>query len=316
MQNCTIKVVDARSHLWIESTKKLVGETNLIEDYDLILSELIDFKNDGGICCTDCTLYKCGRNGIILKKLSQQSKINIVATTGFHKRQYYPVKSELWILNQNEVEDFFISEIQEYLKECKETGKEILDQVEAKLSGEKITGRIVSYYQDHSRTLPKGKLSKPCEFGVKLKLDMSGNGYITNHDICKGNVSDVSMLSGSVASHARVFGSKFKRGAADRRFYDEDLIEDLKKKYKISLAIPRKKDRTRQVTPKDKKLSKKRSAIEAKISEGKRMCGLDRSLYNVFIGDRIWAALSVMALNIRKLLRDMERSPELIYRFG
>jgi len=197
-----------------------------------------------------------------------------------------------------------------------DTGKKILDQVEAKLGGEKITGRIVSYYQDHSRALPKGKLSKPCEFGVKLKLDMSGNGYITGHDIYKGNVSDVSLLSGSVASHARVFGSKFKSGAADRGFYDEDLIEDLKKKYKISLAIPHKKDRGRVMTPKDKKLSKKRSAIEAKISEGKRMCGLDRSLYNGFSGDRIWAALSVMALNIRKLLRDMERSPKLIYRFG
>ena len=196
------------------------------------------------------------------------------------------------------------------------TGKKILEQVEVKLDGIKITGRIVSYYQDHSRALPKGKLSKPCEFGVKLKLDTSGNGYITGHDIYKGNVFDVSMLSDSVDSHARVFGKKFKSGAADRGFYDEDLIEDLKRKYKISLAIPHKKDRTRVMTPKDKKLSKKRSAIEAKISEGKRMCGMDRSLYDGFSGDETWAALSVMALNIRKLLRDMEKSPELIYRFG
>lgn len=196
------------------------------------------------------------------------------------------------------------------------TGRKIIGQVEAKLGGEKIGGRIVSYYQDHSRALPKGKLSKPCEFGVKLKLDMSGNGYITGHDIYKGNISDVSLLAGSVASHAKVFGKKFKSGAADRGFYDEELIEDLKKKYKISLAIPHKKDRSKTMTPKDKKLSKKRSAIEAKISEGKRMCGLDRSLYDGFTGDRTWAALSVMALNIRKLLRDMEKSPELIYRFG
>ncbi len=201
-------------------------------------------------------------------------------------------------------------------RKLNDTGKKILDQVEAKLGGEKITGRIVSYYQDHSRALPKGKLSKPCEFGVKLKLDMSGNGYITGHDVYKENVSDVSLLAGSVESHARIFGSKFKSGAADRGFYDEELIEDLKKKYKISLAIPHKKDRSRVMTPKDKKLSDKRSAIEAKISEGKRMCGLDRSLYNEFTGDRIWVALSVMALNIRKLLRDMERSLELIYRFG
>ncbi len=201
-------------------------------------------------------------------------------------------------------------------KKLNDTGKKILDQVEAKLGGEKITGRIVSYCQDYSRALPKGKLSKPCEFGVKLKLDMSGNGYITGHDIYKGNVSDVSLLAGSVASHARIFGKKFKSGAADRGFYDGELIEDLQKRYKISLAIPHKKDRSRPVTSKDKKLSDKRSAIEAKISEGKRMCGLDKSLYNGFTGDRVWAALSVMALNIRKLLRDMEVSPELIYRFG
>jgi transposase len=93
---------------------------------------------------------------------------------------------------------------------------------------------------------------------------MSGNGYITNHDIYKGNISDVSMLEDSIDSHARIFNSKFKSGAADRGFYDEDLIKNLE---------------------------------------------------DGFTGDKIWATLSVMALNIRKLLRDMARSPELIYRF-
>jgi len=216
----------------------------------------------------------------------------------------------------DETADSISSHVSKRYKRLNDIGKKILGQVEAKLNGEKIKGRIVSYYQDHSRALPKGKLSKPCEFGVKLKLNMSGNGYITDHDIYKGNVSDVSMLAGSVESHARIFSKKFKSGAADRGFYDEDLIEDLQKRYKISLAIPHKKDRRKVMTPEDKKLSDKRSAIEAKISEGKRMCGLDRSLYNGFEGDRIWTALSVMALNIRKLLRDIKRSPELIYRFG
>lgn len=216
----------------------------------------------------------------------------------------------------DEIADSISGYVLRRYRKLNDTGKKILNQVEAKLDGEKIGDKIVSYYQDHSRALPKGKLSKPCEFGVKLKLDMSGNGYITDHNIYKGNVSDVSLLSGSVDSHAKVFGKKFKSGAADRGFFDGELIEDLKKKYKISLAISHKKDRKRVMAPRDKKLSDKRSAIEAKISEGKRMCGLDRSLYNGFSGDRTWTALSVMALNIRKLLRDMERSPELICRFG
>ena len=52
-------------------------------------------------------------------------------------------------------------------------------------------------------------------------------------------------------------------------------------------------------------LYNKRSAIEAKISEGKRTCGLNKSYYKGFEGDRMWAALGIMALNIRKLLRDI-----------
>ena len=58
------------------------------------------------------------------------------------------------------------------------------------------------------------------------------------------------------------------------------------------------------------------TAIEAKISEGKRMTGLGKSYYKGFTGDRMWTGLSVLALNLRQLLKDMARQPELIYRFG
>ena len=64
------------------------------------------------------------------------------------------------------------------------------------------------------------------------------------------------------------------------------------------------------------KLYNKRSAIEAKISEGKRMCGLGKSLYKGFVGDKIWSIFSVMALNIRKLFRDLVKNPRLIKRFA
>ena len=60
----------------------------------------------------------------------------------------------------------------------------------------------------------------------------------------------------------------------------------------------------------------KRAAIEAKISEAKRMYGLNKSYYKGFEGDRMWAALGIRALNIRKLLRDIAKSPDLILRFA
>jgi len=104
--------------------------------------------------------------------------------------------------------------------------------------------------------------------------------------------------------------------SADRAYYDESLNAALEKKYKIDLAIPHKKNRSNKMTKDKEKLYDKRAAIEAKISEAKRTYGLDKSYYKGFEGDRIWASLSVMALNMRKLIRDIDKSPELMLRFA
>ena len=45
------------------------------------------------------------------------------------------------------------------------------------------------------------------------------------------------------------------------------------------------------------------------------MTGMGKSYYRGFSGDRIWAGLSVLTLNLRQLLKDMDRKPELIYEF-
>jgi hypothetical protein len=55
----------------------------------------------------------------------------------------------------------------------------------------------------------------------------------------------------------------------------------------------------------------RRSAEEAKISEGKRTVGLGKSYYKGFEGDEIWTTLSILALNSRQLLRDMRRNPQI-----
>jgi len=200
-------------------------------------------------------------------------------------------------------------------EKVKEVGCKIINQAERKFSGEKIEDKIVSYFEDHARSLPKGKVNKPVEFGCKLRIDMSGNGYITNHELYLGNPSDVTMLDDVIWNHKEVFGDKFSAAGLDRSFYDEQKIMELEDEYSINLAIPHKKDRSKKMGKRKEKIYNKRSAIEAKISEGKRMCGLGKSLYKGFDGDRIWSTFSVMALNIRKLFREIEKNPRLIKRF-
>ena len=145
---------------------------------------------------------------------------------------------------------------------------------------------------------------------------MSANGYITDHKLYNSNIADLVTLKEVLNKHSKTFGKDFIGAAADRAFYDEDLIKILEKKLKVDLAIPHKKNRDIKMTKDKEKLYDRRAAIEAGISEGKRMCGLNKSYYKGFDGDRMWAALGVMALNMRKLIRDINKSPELMLRFA
>jgi transposase len=191
-------------------------------------------------------------------------------------------------------------------------GQKIVEQVGQKLSGVKVLDRVVSYYEEDARPLPKGKVHTGCEFGHKLRIDMNGDGYITNYRLYRGNPADVGMLEDVVKEHAERFGKKFKAGAMDRSFYDGLRIEELEECYGIMLAIPHKTDRSKKLTRRKQRLYDRRSGIESKISEGKRMVGLDKSYYRGYEGDVIWSALSILALNIRKLLRDVTRKPKLM----
>ena len=145
---------------------------------------------------------------------------------------------------------------------------------------------------------------------------MSANGYITGHKLYDSNIADISTLKEAVDKHSKTFGNTFIGAAADRAYYDQDFNATLEKKHKIALAIPHKKSRSALMGKDKDKLYNKRAAIEAKISEGKRMYGLNKSYYKGYDGDKMWAALGVMALNIRKLIRDITKNPELILRFA
>ena len=203
----------------------------------------------------------------------------------------------------------------ERLKKLKDTGKTIVSQVESKLAGKPVAKRILSYHEDRAVSLPKSRPGKPCAFGAKLSLSVSGNGYVTDHSLYDRNIADIDTLKGSVENHSHTFGKKFKAASADRAYYDKDLIEELEKAHRIDIAIPHKK-RKEKMDKRKEVLYRKRSAIEAKISEGKRMTGMGKSYYRGFSGDRIWVGLSVLTLNLRQLLKDMDRKPGLIYEFG
>jgi len=139
-------------------------------------------------------------------------------------------------------------------KKLKEVGIKIVRQAENRIKGVKVRSSILSY-------LPKGKVGKICEFGTKLSLSMSANGYITAHKLYDSNVTDVLTLKEAEGIHSKTFGRDFLGAATDRAYYDADLNNTLEKKHKIALAIPHKKNRS-TIMGKDKdKLYNKRAAL-------------------------------------------------------
>jgi hypothetical protein len=202
-------------------------------------------------------------------------------------------------------------------KKLKDTGTKIISQIEAKLKGKPAAKRIVSYHEENVASLPKSRPGKtPCAFGAKLSLCLSRNGYVTDHSLYDRNIADIDILGEVIKNHSATFGKKFRTASADRAYYDKDFIEDLEREYSITLAIPHKKRKDFAMSAKKKLLYRNRAAIEAKISEGKRATGLGKSYYKGFTGDMMWASLSVLALNLRQLLKDLARKPKLIYKFG
>jgi IS5 family transposase len=178
-------------------------------------------------------------------------------------------------------------ELQKTYDTLTNVGNKIVNQTKKKLNGEKVKDKIVSYHEAHARSLPKGKVHRSCEFGSKLEINMSGNGYITRHKLHQGNPADVELLADAIGEHDKNFKDSFEEGAADRGFYDSELIELLENVYNIRLAIPHKKDRNKPLDTEKKKLYDKRAAIEAKISEGKRCYGLDKSLFKGKQGSQV-----------------------------
>lgn len=110
-------ITDAHNHVWIEPVSGADKAAPVLDQFDLILAELISYREAGGRSLLDCQPGGCGRNGNQLARLSSESGVNITACTGFHRRKYYPPDFWLFKASENQAVDYFMAEILESLEE-------------------------------------------------------------------------------------------------------------------------------------------------------------------------------------------------------
>lgn len=114
-------ITDVHNHVWIEPSNPVDENAPALNQFVQIIDELKEYKEYGGQTILDCQPYGCGRNGEKLHALSSRSGVQIIAATGFHKKQYYPEDFWFWQLNAQKVCDYLCSELEDSLFETKDS---------------------------------------------------------------------------------------------------------------------------------------------------------------------------------------------------
>ena len=115
-------ITDAHNHVWIDPVPGSEPGAPVLNQFNPILMELGEYRNQGGGTILDCQPQGCGRDGRQLLALSEQSGVNLIACTGFHRKKYYAQDHWLWTASAEQVCDFLCSELEQGLMETLETG--------------------------------------------------------------------------------------------------------------------------------------------------------------------------------------------------
>ncbi|MDR1972197.1 MAG: hypothetical protein LBQ46_09785 [Treponema sp.] len=100
-------------HLWIAGYSGTVNPDLRIDDPEKSRAELDLFRRAGGSALVDAQPLGCGRNASVLKELSEQSAVKIIASTGFHKMIYYPEDHWVRTAGADTLTRLFLEELSE-----------------------------------------------------------------------------------------------------------------------------------------------------------------------------------------------------------
>jgi len=117
----SLGITDAHNHMWIEAVPGADPSAPILNQFNPILKELVEYREKGGETLLDCQPQGCGRDGNQLLALSKASGVNIIACTGFHRRKYYAQSHWLWNAGAQEICDFLCSELDKGISETLNT---------------------------------------------------------------------------------------------------------------------------------------------------------------------------------------------------
>jgi phosphotriesterase-related protein len=101
----------SHEHIYISQSPVQAGGP--IDDPEKSLAELEIYRSAGGSAIIDAQPIGAGRDASVLARLSEQSGVHIIASTGFHKLSYYPKDHWVFSASEEELTRLFTAEIEQ-----------------------------------------------------------------------------------------------------------------------------------------------------------------------------------------------------------
>jgi hypothetical protein len=132
-----------------------------------------------------------------------------------------------------------------------ELAERVVEQTGRRLGGEtNIPDRLVSLGDLDARPIHRGRLQKPTEFGYKVALGDTPEGFVVVHDVHVGAPVDTETLE-SVIRKAKAIGMRIRTVLADRGFGNEVQTKFWRRQASSTRSSPESVVRTRWKRPED-----------------------------------------------------------------
>lgn len=179
----------------------------------------------------------------------------------------------------------------------------LISQAAQRLAGERsIPGRMVSLADPDARPIRRAKPQQPNEFGFKVMVADTPEGFVIAHQVHLGNPADAQTLQSAVAT-AKATGMKVTTVVADRGFGDRVGDAALAAEGVQDKVIPRKgRAAPEEQTPRWRRRYRWRAGCEGRISALKRGDGLRRTRLKGHRGAQSWAGFGILAHNLDRMV--------------
>jgi transposase, IS5 family len=184
-----------------------------------------------------------------------------------------------------------------------ERAERVVMQTTRRLAGEtSIADRVVSLCDFDARPLRRGKPQKPNEFGYKVAVGDTPEGFVVAHQVHLGNPSDTDTLR-PLLQQAKAIGMRLRTVFADRGYGNEVADAAIQAEAIPDKVIPRVgKAAPVEATRSWRRRYRWRAGAEGRISHLKRRYGLNRTRLKGYVGAQIWAGYGVLASNLDRMV--------------